>query len=158
MTPSNDISRHVDAGGRAWIQGQPLAASSCGKPNPPRAMRSRQCAATTMASWSAARASGSSGPRSWRATLSGSSVVGPGTGRATCASRRAGDEHERVIDGFVDAGFVLLGGPPQGDREVLLIVEAEFSEAIRERDPWAQSGRLRPASIERWTVVLDGLR
>jgi uncharacterized protein YciI len=70
------------------------------------------------------------------------------------------DEHARVMDGFVDAGFILLGGPLEGDREVLLIVEAESEDAIRERlaeDPWVRSGMLRPASVERWTVLLDGL-
>jgi uncharacterized protein YciI len=63
------------------------------------------------------------------------------------------------MDGLVEAGFVLLGGPLEGDREVLLIVEVESEDAIRERlaeDPWAASGILRPARIEGWTVLLDG--
>ena len=63
------------------------------------------------------------------------------------------------MDGLVDAGFILLGGPLEGDRETLHIVEAESEDAIRERlaeDPWALNGMLRPASIERWTIVLDG--
>jgi uncharacterized protein YciI len=71
------------------------------------------------------------------------------------------DEHARFMDGLVDAGFVLLGGPLEGDRETLHIVEAESEDAIRERmaeDPWAMNGMLRPASIERWTIVLDGRR
>ncbi len=69
------------------------------------------------------------------------------------------DEHARFMDSLVAAGFILLGGPLQGDRETLHIVEAESEAAIRERlaeDPWAGNGMLRPASIERWTVVLDG--
>jgi uncharacterized protein YciI len=69
------------------------------------------------------------------------------------------DEHARFMDDLVDAGFVLLGGPLEGDRDVLLIVEAESEEAIRERlaeDPWERSGMLRPVRIERWTVLLDG--
>jgi hypothetical protein len=63
------------------------------------------------------------------------------------------------MDGLVDAGFVQLGGPLEGDREVLLIVEAESEDTIRERlaeDPWASSGMLSPARVERWTVLLDG--
>jgi len=71
------------------------------------------------------------------------------------------DEHARFMDGLIDAGFVLLGGPLEGDHETLHIVEAESEEAIRERlaeDPWAVNGMLRPASIERWTVLLDGRR
>ena len=69
------------------------------------------------------------------------------------------DEHARFMDSLVDAGFVLLGGPLEGDREVLWIVEAESEDAIRERlaeDPWAQSGMLHPTRVERWTVLLDG--
>jgi len=68
-------------------------------------------------------------------------------------------EHARFMDDLVESGFVVLGGPLEGDREVLLIIEAESVDAIRERlaeDPWAMSGMLRPARIERWTVLLDG--
>lgn len=71
------------------------------------------------------------------------------------------DEHARFMDGLVDAGFILLGGPLEGDRETLHIVEAESEAPIRERlaeDPWARNGMLRPVRIERWTVLLDGLR
>lgn len=71
------------------------------------------------------------------------------------------DEHARFMDGLVDDGFILLGGPLAGERETLHIVEAESEEGIRKRmaeDPWAENGMLRPVSIERWTVLLDGLR
>jgi len=70
------------------------------------------------------------------------------------------DQHARFMEGLVDAGFVLLAGPLEGDREVLWIVEAESEEAVRKRmaeDPWAVNGMLRPERIERWTVLLDGL-
>lgn len=73
----------------------------------------------------------------------------------------AWDEHARLMDELVEAGFILLGGPLEGDREVLLIVEGESEAAIRERlavDPWAVNGMLRPVAIERWTVLLDGWR
>jgi uncharacterized protein YciI len=63
------------------------------------------------------------------------------------------------MDELVDTGFVLLGGPLQGDREVLLIVEAESEDALRDRlaeDPWAGNGMLCPIRIERWTILLDG--
>jgi uncharacterized protein YciI len=69
------------------------------------------------------------------------------------------DEHARFMDDLVDSGFILLGGPVEGDRETLHIVNAPSEEAIRERlaeDPWASNGMLRPASIERWTILLDG--
>ena len=49
----------------------------------------------------------------------------------------------------------------QGDREVLLIVRAASEEEIRQRfapDPWLRDGTLSIVSIERWTILLDGLR
>jgi len=71
------------------------------------------------------------------------------------------DEHAAFMDHLVDDGFILLAGPLEGDRDVLWVVEAESESAIRERmaeDPWAANGMLRPIRIERWTVVLDGLK
>lgn len=69
------------------------------------------------------------------------------------------DEHARFMDGLVEAGFILLGGPLDGDRDTLHVVEADSEEAVRNRfakDPWAVNGMLRPASVEGWTVLLDG--
>jgi uncharacterized protein YciI len=68
------------------------------------------------------------------------------------------DAHAQYMDRLVEAGFVVLGGPLEGEREVLLIIEAESADAARDRlaeDPWAPSGMLRPISIERWTVLLE---
>ena len=69
------------------------------------------------------------------------------------------DEHAQFMDGLVDDGFILLGGPLENGRDTLHIVEAESEEEIRQRlaeDPWAGNGMLRPANIERWTILLDG--
>lgn len=69
------------------------------------------------------------------------------------------DGHARFVDGLVDSGFIILGGPLGGDREVLLIVDAPGEAAIREvfaADPWIRNGMLSLASIERWTILLDG--
>lgn len=69
------------------------------------------------------------------------------------------DEHASFMDGLVDDGFILLGGPLEGDREVLHIVEAQSEDAISERlaaDPWTASGMLGTTRIERWTILLDG--
>jgi uncharacterized protein YciI len=63
------------------------------------------------------------------------------------------------MDKLVDEGFLLLGGPLDGDREVLEIVEAESEEAVRRRwaqDVWVRNGMLTLTSMERWTIVLDG--
>jgi len=69
------------------------------------------------------------------------------------------DEHARFMDALVDDGFVLMGGPLEGDREVLLIVSAPTEEAVRERlaaDNWTASGMLSTVTVERWTILLDG--
>ena len=69
------------------------------------------------------------------------------------------DEHARFMDSLVDDDFILLGGPLEGDREVLHVVAAPSDSAIRARlaeDPWAANGMLTVKSIERWTILLDG--
>jgi len=55
----------------------------------------------------------------------------------------------------------VLGGPLQGEREVLIIVNAPNEDVVRKRfadDPWVQSGMLTFTTVERWTTLLDGLR
>ena len=67
------------------------------------------------------------------------------------------DAHAAFMDGLVGDGFIVLGGPLADDRAVHA-VEAASEAAVREtlaRDPWAGS-HLEVASIERWTIRLDG--
>jgi uncharacterized protein YciI len=69
------------------------------------------------------------------------------------------EEHARFMDGLVDSGFLLLGGPLEGDREVLHVVSASSENEIRHRlaeDPWTANGMLTTVSVERWTILLDG--
>jgi uncharacterized protein YciI len=71
------------------------------------------------------------------------------------------DGHASFMDDLVDSGFILLGGPLEGDREVLLVIEAESKDAINERlaaDNWSANGMLTTTSIEGWTTLLDGRR
>jgi hypothetical protein len=68
------------------------------------------------------------------------------------------DEHARFMDGLVEDGLVVLGGPLD-ERDVLLIVEGENEAAVRARfasDPWIQNGMLAIIGIRAWTVLLDG--
>jgi hypothetical protein len=68
------------------------------------------------------------------------------------------DEHAAFMDALVDDGFVVLGGPLGDGSRVLLAVLAEDEDAIRARfaaDPWHPAW-LRIASIEPWTILLDG--
>ena len=68
------------------------------------------------------------------------------------------DGHAAFMDGLVDDGFVLLGGPiGDGDR-VMLVVDAAGEDDIRARlaaDPWIEDETLRIESIEPWTIWLD---
>ena len=68
------------------------------------------------------------------------------------------DEHAAFMDGLVDSGFLVLGGPLADEVRVAHAVEAESPEAIRARlarDPWSES-HLRIESIDAWTIRLDG--
>ena len=67
-------------------------------------------------------------------------------------------EHATFMDGLVDAGFLLLGGPLADEHRVALVVEAESNDEVRAvlaRDPWSGS-HLTIASVDAWTIRLDG--
>ncbi len=68
--------------------------------------------------------------------------------------------HAAFMDRLVEERFVLLGGPLQDEREVLLIVRAEDEAEILSRlgpDPWIASGHLRLGAVRRWTLRLGAL-
>lgn len=67
-------------------------------------------------------------------------------------------EHAAFMEGLVDDGFVILGGPLADEDRVVLAVEAESDEAVRStlgRDPWSGT-HLVVDSVDRWTIRLDG--
>jgi uncharacterized protein YciI len=68
------------------------------------------------------------------------------------------DAHASFMDGLVDDGFFVLGGPlSDSDRRVAHAVEAESEDAVRAtlaRDPWSET-HLVVESIEPWTIRLD---
>ncbi len=71
------------------------------------------------------------------------------------------DEHARFMEALVDERFILLGGPLEGDRDVLHVVRAPSKDAVHERlaaDNWTQDGKLETVSVEGWTILLDGRR
>jgi hypothetical protein len=68
--------------------------------------------------------------------------------------------HASFMDGLVDVGFVVLGGPLADELRVVLAVEAESEDAVRAtlaRDPWSGTHLLIDA-IDPWTIRLDGRR
>ena len=69
------------------------------------------------------------------------------------------DEHAQFMDSLVDDGFIVLGGPLCGEREILHAISASSEDAVLERlaqDNWHKNGMLRIKSIEAWTILLDG--
>jgi uncharacterized protein YciI len=67
------------------------------------------------------------------------------------------DAHARFMDGLVDAGFIVLGGPLADEERVAHVVEAESEQAVRAtlaRDPWSET-HLLIDSVEPWTLRLD---
>ncbi|HEY7196457.1 MAG TPA: YciI family protein [Gaiellaceae bacterium] len=68
-------------------------------------------------------------------------------------------EHAAFMDGLLEAGFFVLGGPLERDDRVVFVVEAASEDAVRStlaRDPWSET-HLRLDAVDRWTIRLDGL-
>jgi uncharacterized protein YciI len=68
--------------------------------------------------------------------------------------------HADFMNALVADGFVLLGGPLEGSRDVLLIVRAESEAEIEVRladDVWVVNDLLRRRSIAPWTLRLGSL-
>ena len=68
--------------------------------------------------------------------------------------------HASFMDGLVDSGFIVLGGPLADENRVVHAVEAESEDVIRAtlaRDPWSGT-HLLIDTIDPWTIRLDGRR
>ena len=68
--------------------------------------------------------------------------------------------HAAFMDGLVDSGFIILGGPLSDEQRVVHAIEAESEAEIRAtlaRDPWSET-HLVIDTIEPWTIRLDGRR
>jgi hypothetical protein len=66
--------------------------------------------------------------------------------------------HAGFMDGLVDAGFIVLGGPLADEERVVHAVQAESEAAVRTtlaRDPWSET-HLVIDTIDPWTIRLDG--
>jgi uncharacterized protein YciI len=66
--------------------------------------------------------------------------------------------HAAFMNGLVDSGFIVLGGPLADEHRVVHAVEAESEDDIRAtlaRDPWSGT-HLVVDSIDPWTIKLDG--
>jgi uncharacterized protein YciI len=69
------------------------------------------------------------------------------------------DQHAEFMEGLVEEGFVVLGGPLGEGHSVLLVVDAETEDAVRAglaADPWMRMGLLRIAEVTPWEILLGG--
>ena len=84
---------------------------------------------------------------------------GPEWDRARPLEAQSGwDAHAAFMDGLVERGFVVLGGPLADEHRVVLAVEAESEDDVRStlaRDPW-HATHLVIDAIDGWTIRLDG--
>ena len=72
--------------------------------------------------------------------------------------QRGWDQHAAFMDGLVEDGFLLLGGPVGDGRHTLHVIEAADEDEVRRRlaeDPWARAGLLEVGSIHPWALWLD---
>ncbi len=87
-------------------------------------------------------------------------VHGPGWDSSRqIRAQEAWDEHAAFMDGLVEDGFIIVGGPLGAGDRTLHVVEAADEHEIEARlakDPWAVAGLLRVGSIEPWALWLDG--
>ena len=68
--------------------------------------------------------------------------------------------HASFMDGLLDSGFIVLGGPLVDEHRVAHAVEAESEDVVRAtlaRDPWSET-HLEVDAIDPWTIRLDGRR
>jgi uncharacterized protein YciI len=66
--------------------------------------------------------------------------------------------HADFMDGLVNDGTIIVGGPIGDGRWTLHAVEAAHEGEVRTRfgaDPWAAAGLLEIGSIEPWALWLD---
>ena len=68
--------------------------------------------------------------------------------------------HADFMNALVAEGFILLGGPLEGTRDVLLVVRAEDEAEVTARlapDVWMLNGFLERCWIAPWTLRLGDL-
>jgi hypothetical protein len=63
-------------------------------------------------------------------------------------------EHAAFMDGLVERGMIVLGGPLADEHRVALVCEAESADEIRSAfagDPWSGT-HLQIGTIDPWTI------
>ena len=68
--------------------------------------------------------------------------------------------HAAFMDALVEQGFVVLGGPLADEVRVVLAIEADTEDSVRETlaaDPWSGTHLVIDA-VEPWRIRLDARR
>ena len=68
--------------------------------------------------------------------------------------------HAAFVDSLVAERFILLGGPLEGTRDVILVMQAEDCSEIMDRlaaDPWMRNGLLIMKDCRPWRIRLGSL-
>ena len=68
--------------------------------------------------------------------------------------------HASFMNALVNDGFVILGGPLEGTRDVVLVVRAQSADEVHSRladDPWTRTDQLRITRVAPWTLRLGSL-
>ena len=68
-------------------------------------------------------------------------------------------DHAAFMDGLVDDGFIVLGGPLADGERVLMAIDAADEREIEARfdaDPWRPMELFVTAKVEPWEILLDG--
>lgn len=70
------------------------------------------------------------------------------------------DDHAAFIDGLVDDGFMVMGGPLIDEGGAMIVVRADSEVDVRARladDPWTTHGILQLESVRCWEIFVDEL-
>jgi uncharacterized protein YciI len=86
-------------------------------------------------------------------------IHGPNWDRSRPIREQDGwDEHAAFMDGLVEDGLIILGGPVGDGRQgALLLAEAADEAQITARlgrDPWAATGLLHVGTVQPWALWL----
>ena len=97
------------------------------------------------------------------ATFAVTMVHGPHWDRSRPIRGQDGwNEHAAFMDGLVDDGLIILGGPlGDGQQGALLLAEAAGEREIAARlgeDPWAAMELLHVGTVQSWALWLDSRR
>ena len=68
--------------------------------------------------------------------------------------------HAALMDAMTAEGFIVLAGPLEGSRDVVLVVRGESREQILDRfaaDPWVRDGLLVEKDCRPWLLRLGSL-